>query len=345
MSAPLPDLMPPDDPLAELLRCPTPLFDTTLDQLRTLIVVQSTGSALQAARLLGREQSSVQKQLDTLNRNFQSLCGETLVGKRGRGQDFVFTGTGEVIAEGARSMLARAVEDVSESRRRIGRTLTVGTTEFTLWILSRAWESLADEFDSRGIEFRIAHVRTKDFWSRLDGGQVDVLCGSVVIPVGGDTTHAKYDVIEWRRGSPVVLTNLSDSELPGSAVPTSALDELPLVVPMSGLIADFLVHWYGPSFAERVNIVAEIEDLQYGIALLRSGLARGCMIVTRTLAEHAARDTGLRVVELEHDLRPRVEMVSAVFARKGERERYKPDHPLNLLWEALRREAAETGTA
>ena len=66
------------------------LLDTTFDQLRTLLVVAETGSALQAARILGREQSSVQKQLDTLNRNFQQMCGELLVLRQGRGQPFLF---------------------------------------------------------------------------------------------------------------------------------------------------------------------------------------------------------------------------------------------------------------
>ncbi|WP_431898446.1 LysR family transcriptional regulator [Nonomuraea sp. bgisy101] len=346
MSAPLPELVPPADPMAELLSCPPALLDTTLDQLRTLIVVRRTGSALQAARLLGREQSSVQKQLDTLNRNFQSLCGEVLVSKRGRGKDFVFTPTGEILVEGARAVLARSMDDLHESRRRIGKTLTVGTTEFTLWILARAWETLADEFARRGVEFRLVHVRTRDFWSRLDEGQVDLLCGSVVTPVGDHASHGKYDSIEWRRGSPVLLTNLPEADLPGDAVATSALGGLPLIVPVSGLIADFLARWFGPAFRDRLNIVAEIEDLQYGVALLRARLAKGCMIVTRTLgrrAVEAADGTALRVVELTHDVEPKLEMVSAVFTRKGERERYGPDHPLNLLWEALGREAAETG--
>lgn len=347
MSAPLPELVPPTDAITELLNCPPALLDTTLDQFRTLIVVRQTGSALQAARLLGREQSSIQKQLDTLNRYFQSLCGEILVSKRGRGKDFVFTPTGELVVEGARDMLARWMDDLGECRRRIGRTLTVGTTEFTLWILNRAWETLADEFARRGVEFRLVHVRTRDFWSRLDEGQVDLLCGSVVTPVGDRARHDKYDVIEWRRGSPVLLTNLPEADLPGASVATGALEKLPLIVPVSGLIADFLVRWFGPAFRDRLNIAAEIEDLQYGVALLRSRLARGCMIVTRTLGrravEGAAEGTALRVVELTHDVEPKLEMVSAVFTRKGERERYGPDHPLNLLWEALRREAAETG--
>ncbi|MFI6531554.1 LysR family transcriptional regulator [Nonomuraea sp. NPDC050547] len=343
MSAPLPELVPPDEPLALLLSCPPALLDTSLDQLRTLAVVRRTGSALQAARLLGREQSSVQKQLDSLNRTYRELCGEVLVSKRGRGKDFAFTPTGESLVERAQEVLAELMGDVHAGRRRIGTTLTAGTTEFTLWILSRAWERVAAEFTRRGVEFRLVHVRTKDFWPRLDEGRVDLLCGSVVTPVGAPAAHDAYDVLEWRRGSPVLLTNLPYEDLPGPSAPVSALAKLPLVVPGSGLIADFLTRWFGPAFRERLTIAAEIEDVQYGLALLRSRLARGCMIVTRTLARRVAEGGPLRVVDLVHDVEPKVEMVSAVFTRKGERERYAPDHPLNLLWEALREETAETG--
>jgi hypothetical protein len=50
--------------LASLLGAPAEMLDVTLDQLRTLAVVHVTGSAQRAARVLGREQSSVQKQLE-----------------------------------------------------------------------------------------------------------------------------------------------------------------------------------------------------------------------------------------------------------------------------------------
>ncbi|MFE3935254.1 hypothetical protein ACFXPJ_16080, partial [Streptomyces goshikiensis] len=88
----------------DLLACSPDLLDLTWDQMRTLVVVHEEGPALAAARLLGREQSSVQKQLDILNRNFQALTGELVVVKQGRGRDLLFTPTGlEVAAElGAR---------------------------------------------------------------------------------------------------------------------------------------------------------------------------------------------------------------------------------------------------
>lgn len=342
--------MPPDPPKhlptgppAEPMDCPPELLDVTLDQLRTLLAVRLHGSALRAARALGREQSSVQKQLDTLNRGFQALCGETLVIKQGRGRDFRFTVTGEAIVERARQTLGDWLTDIHASRRRLGGSLTVGTTEFALRILSRAWESLAEEFDRRGVDFRIVHVRTKDIWARLEAGDVDLLCGSVVMAAGdapGEGAHGSYDVLEWRRGSPVVLTNLPEGEGPGPVVAASELGGLPLIVPSAGLVADFLTRWYGTGFRHRMNVVADIEDLHYGLALMRYGMISGCMIVTGTIATRALQGDlpgggGLRAAEIVPDLEPKLEMVAGVFARAGERARYAPDHPLNLLWEAL----------
>src|SRR5262249_7512947 len=126
------------------LMCETALLDTTMDQLRTLIAVHETGSALSAARLLGREQSSVQKQLDTLNRNLGSLAGEALVVKQGRGRKVLFTDAGRTLVSLARETLTQWVDGVEEARRRLGGALSVGSTRYTLGYLLAALEPLSD---------------------------------------------------------------------------------------------------------------------------------------------------------------------------------------------------------
>lgn len=120
--------LPSGDGRSRLLQISAPLLDTTMDQLRTLLVVYEEGTALGAARVLGREQSSVQKQLDTLNRNFRRLCGEALVLKQGRGKKVLFTGSGLAFVETARRTLGDWLDGIDESRRLLGETLTVGTT-------------------------------------------------------------------------------------------------------------------------------------------------------------------------------------------------------------------------
>lgn len=328
---------------SRLLQSPLALMDTTMDQLRTLIVVHETGTALGAARVLGREQSSVQKQLDTMNRNFRDLCGEPLVLKQGRGKDVLFTGTGEALVELARGTLGDWLEGIHESRRRLGKTLMVGTTRFTLGYLAGAGERVAEEFERRGIELKVGHVRTRDVLGKLRAKDVDLVCGSVVTSPQGngvDNELDAFDVMEWRRSGVSLLTNLPHSRLPGPTVTSSELRTLPLVVSASGLMAGVLHTWFGADYRNKLHIAAEIDTVTYGFELLRSGLLRGCMLVTKGVAEAAgdprvAYGRGMRAVELVNDTGPRLEVLLGAFTRRGERAHYEASHPLNLLWDAL----------
>ncbi|MEU4740211.1 LysR family transcriptional regulator [Actinosynnema sp. NPDC023658] len=338
-------LLPAGNQLSRLLQTSPLLLDTTLDQLRTLIAVYETRSALRAARVLGREQSSVQKQIDTLNRNFKSLCGEPLVVKQGRGKDVLITPTGEALVELARTTLTEWLDSIHECRRKLGTTLTVGTTRFMLDALAKAWDHVADDFRRRDVELKVVHIRTKDIWTSLESKEVDIVCGSVVTHSGRNSGFEDFDVIEWRRGGLALLTNMPESKL-GASVGTGELPGLPLVVPGDGLIAEFLRGWFGADYRNELDIAAEIDEIQYGMSLLRSGLVEGCMIVTSGLGVVAANNelregSGLRVVELKNDRKPQLERLVGVFARKEERAKFPADHPLNLLWAAFQREVSD----
>jgi len=336
-------VLPTSTSLHRLLNMPGALLDTTMDQLRTLLTVHETRSALRAARALGREQSSVQKQLDTLNRNFKQLCGEPLVVKQGRGKDVLFTPTGESLVELARETLAEWLDGIHECRRKLGTTVTVGTTRYMLDTLAKAWHHVSDEFRERDVDLKVVHIRTKDIWTKLENKEVDVVCGSVVTHAGHTGHLDEFDVIEWRRGGLALLTNLPEKKL-GDSAGVGELPRLPLVVPGDGLIAEFLRGWFGPDYRNELDIAAEIDEIQYGMSLLSSGLVQGCMIVTSGLGVVTANQepregNGLRVVELKNDREPVLERLVGVFARKEERARFPADHPLNLLWAAFQAEA------
>lgn len=330
---------------ADLISCSPDLLDLTWDQLRTLIVVREAGTALAAARVLGREQSSVQKQLDILNRNFQSLTGELLVVKQGRGRDFLFTPTGLEVVERARATFADWLQGIADSRRRLGSTLTVGTTEFTLGFLGRVWERVAPQLLEREVELKVVHVRTRDFWKRLDSNQVDLLCGGLAADAAAERVAPEYDFLEWHREGLALLTNLPVRELAAKTVGVDRLRSLPLVIPSRGVITDFVERWYGPDFRSQLQITAEIDDIYYGLALLRSRMTYGCMLCARSIGEAAVdgrlpTSEGFRLIDIADDFDPMLQLVSGVFARKGEREMYDVSHPLNVLWDAFRDEAA-----
>jgi DNA-binding transcriptional LysR family regulator len=325
------------------------LLETTFDQLRTLVLVAETGSALSAARALGREQSSVQKQLDTLNRSFQQMCGEQLVIKQGRGKQFLFTPSGWQFVELARTTLTGWQASINGARRRLGQTVSVGTTEFTVDFLSRVWQRVSDEFQSREIELKIVHVRTKDTFTRLDAKEVDLMCGGFASAAGSLEVPDQYDFLEWHREGLALLTNLPRRELAVNAVGREKLPSVPLVIPSSGVIADFLSRWYGGGFRNKLTIVATIDDIYYGLALLRSGMVYGCMIVSKGIGQAVVEGRlpggpDFRLVAFAEDFDPMLELVTGVFGREGEREQYAPAHPLNLLWNAFDEEV-QAGTA
>lgn len=316
------------------------LMHTTMDQLRTLVAVKESGTALGAARVLGREQSSVQKQLDTLNRNFEALCGEPLLVKQGRGRDVVFTGTGEALVTLARQTLGEWLDQIEECRRRLGGTLVVGTTRFTLGYFTRAGEQVADRFQALGVKLKVEHIRTRDLLDSLRGKQTDLVCGSVVSGPGRDGGLAGFDIMEWRRSGLSLLTNLPAHQLPGSTVGNSALRRLPLVMSDSGLITGFLHGWFGTDYDRELTTVARIDTVTYGLELLSSALVTGCMLVTRGIAEAVSdgvltEGRGLRVLEVVTDAGPELEVLVGAFTRVGELAGCGPDHPLALLWGAL----------
>jgi DNA-binding transcriptional LysR family regulator len=336
--------------IGALEQVPAQLLDLTLDQLRTLLAIHQAGSPLQAARLLGREHSSVRKQLDTLNRAFQQLCGEVLAVKQGRGRDYLFTPTGEAAIAIAQRALADWLAGITDRRRRLGATVTVATTEFTIDFLSQVWPTVADEFARRGVELNIVHVRTRDFWSQLDAKNVDLVCGSIAAPTNSAPVTDDYDVIEWQRENLALVTNLSTRELPPAPVSQGQFPNIPLLAPTAGLIADFLARWYGADYRDRLRLIANIDNIYYGLALLRSRLVHGAMLTTQAAGQAATEGRlpsgeGLRMVPLTDDYRPALQIMAGVFARKDERENYHAEHPLNLLWNAFEERAGSASHA
>lgn len=311
------------------------------------VSVQQTGSPLHAARLLGREHSSVRKQVDALNRTFQQVCGEALVVKQGRGEDYLFTPTGDAMAQIASDTFANWLAGITERRRRLGATITVATTEFTVDFLAQVWPAVAAEFTRREIELRIVHVRTRDFQAQLDAKDVDLVCGSIPAPPESGADLGACDIIEWHRENLALVTNLPDRALPVSAVSQDRLPDIPLLAPSTGLIAEFLRRWYGPGFRSQLHIAAEIDSIYYGLAILRTGLIHGAMICAQNAAQAAieGRLPGgpcLRVVPLSTGYHPPLQILAGIFARQGERQLHGAEHPFSLLWDAF---SAQAGNA
>ena len=183
-------------------------------------------------------------------------------------------------------------------------------------------------------------MRTRDFRAQLDAKDVNLVCGSIPATPGPDPALGAYDVIEWHRENLALVTNLPERELPVSAVSQERLPTIPLLAPAAGLIADFLRRWYGPGYRSQLHVVAEVDSIYYGLAVMRTGLVRGAMICAEAAAQavidgRLPGGRGIRVVPLTSDYDPPLQLLAGIFARKGERELYDAAHPLNLLWNAF----------
>lgn len=137
-------------------------------------------------------------------------------------------------------------------------------------------------------------------------------------------------------GSVVVWTGMARS----SRALATSWAVVDLLAPSAGLIAEFLRRWYGPDFATRLRIVAEVDSIYYGLALLRSQLVHGALICARAAADAAVEERlpggpGLRLISLADDYDPPLQLLAGIFARKAERQLYDDTHPLNLLWDAF----------
>lgn len=204
------------------------------------------------------------------------------------------------------------------------------------------WPTLREDFERRDIHLNIEHVRTRDLWRKLDAKKVDMVCGSFAAQPGRPP-ELDYDFLEWHRERVALLTNLTTRELPDTPVTFARLPSLPLLAPTAGLLAQFLSRWYGPDYRGTLDVIADIDSLNYGLNLLNTELLHGCMLTTERVADAVLEGRlpgrGLRKIDLADDYDPALEIVTGIFARKGERDRYAADHPLNLLWEAFAAES------
>jgi hypothetical protein len=212
--------------------------------------------------------------------------------------------------------------------------------------VGRAWQRVCEQFAAREIELNVVHVRTKDSFARLDGKEIDLLCGGFASVAGADDIPGDYEFLQWRREGLVLLTNLPKRELPVPAVTVDRLPSVPLIVPaVGGVIVDFLRRWYGSDFRSRLTIVATIDDVYYGLELMRSRMVYGCMLTSVSIAQAVLEGRlpggpGLRLVGLGPDFNPTMELVTGTFARRAERAVFGQSHPLNMLWQAFADEVA-----
>jgi len=326
--------------MSKLQNLPNAMLSLTLDQLRTLVLIHQTGSPRKAALILGRDQSSVIKQLDSLNEYFEQLCGEPLATKRNRGEDYALTKTCDLVSELSQQMLSSWDEHFENRRQEVGQSLVVAATTFTLGILGQIWDDVWPQIGKR-VELKVIHIRTKDFWAHLLDRRVDLVIGGLIAQRGQPPDTRDSDFLEWSREDICLLTNISQKELPSNTIDLRKFRQYPLILPEAGIVTDAIRKWYGEDYKKYLKLEPPGLDVSWIMQLLQLNIVEGFMVSTETVANLVG--SKLRRISFGPSFEP-LQIVSGLHGRKGERELYEKldkRHPIAIFWKVFAENAAK----
>jgi DNA-binding transcriptional LysR family regulator len=310
-----------------------PFVSVTVDQLRTFVAVHETGSARAAAiHVLKRDQSSVEKQLKTLDEHFWNFNKERLIIKpQGRGAELRFTRGGERVYQLARKVL----QEFSDTRTQFEKVyrLRIALTKFTIPLLAEVEDSISKRLRQHGRkpERELIHIRSELVQQCLEDPSLDFSLGGIVT---GQPIDSRLQFIPWKSENLLLLSNLP---LHCKAIQIAQLRSLglPLILPTTGVIKEFVTQALGG--AEGLNVVEWCNDLQFGLDLLRLRVHEACMICTEFIAAEARNRKDCDKTFYTYRISDcKLKMETGLFRRAGEDELYEPTHPVRIFWETFR---------
>jgi DNA-binding transcriptional LysR family regulator len=315
-----------------------PLLPMTIDQLSTFATVCDKQSPRQAALSIKRDQSSVEKQLQTMERNFEGFIDEKLIRKPDkRGGHTDLTRSGVRVLQLAAEIL-HAVSEAARDLRRLQTiyTIRIGLTAFMIPLITGIERQVSKRFDVAGVHLshELRDIRTDNIQATLrEDKRFDFCLGDLIsksdepAPVVED-----LDFAEWQREEFVLLSNY---RLGGPALKLEDFTDrrIPLILPTFGVIRRFVDT--SVEHPEALNIAQSCNDYHFGFDLLRQSMQNYCMICTPRVANHAKQVPGskrLHVYKLSGNKR---ELSVGLFRRKGECDNFAPSHPLRMFWDVF----------
>jgi DNA-binding transcriptional LysR family regulator len=314
------------------------LLPITIDQLSTFTTVCDKQSPRQAALSIRRDQSSVEKQLQTMERNFEGLIDEKLIRKPDkRGGQTDLTRSGARVLQLATEIL-QAVSEAARDLRRLQRiyTIRIGLTAFMIPLITGIERQVSKRFELAGVSLahELRHVRTDNIQSTLRADKRFDFCLGDLISKSDEPAPVSDDLefAEWQREEFVLLSNY---KLGGPALKLDDLTDrrIPLILPTFGVIRRFVDT--SVERPEALNIAQSCNDYHFGFDLLRQSMQDYCMICTPRVANHAKQVPGskrLHVYRLNGNKR---ELSVGLFRRKGECDNFVPSHPLRMFWDVF----------
>jgi DNA-binding transcriptional LysR family regulator len=314
-----------------------PFASITVDQLRTYVTVHETGSSRSAIKVLGRDQSSIDKQLKTLDEHFWDLSKQRLFVKPPeRGAELRFTRAGETVFHLAEKLL-RELSTTRTQLEKVNR-LRIAMLGFLAPLFAKLDRPIAERFRQcgRNPERELIHVSATNIQTCLHDPTIDFALGGVI---SSQRIDEHLEFVRWKTEEFVLLSNFPIDAPP---VPIHQLRSLnlPLILNDFGVIKEFVKATLGGDYG--LNIVERCTDLQFSLDLLRLRMHQACTILMAHIAEEAIRQQGtnkvLSIYPLSgFDLRYHV----GLFRRAGEEHLYEATHPIRLFWDTFKSMAAK----
>ncbi len=315
-----------------------PFVSVTVDQLRTFVAVYETGSTRAAAlRILKRDQSSVEKQLKTLEEHFWNFNKERLIIKpSARGAELRFTRGGERVYELAQRILGE-FRSTRTQMEKIYR-LRIAITKYTIPLLAEIddpiWKRLKQL--GRQPEQELIHIGSDQIQACLEDPTMDFALGGIIT---GHPIQRGIEFIRWSTESFVLVSNVL---LGGSKIDVKQLrsSSLPLILRTDGVMKEFIARTLGST--EGLNVVEWCNDLQFGLDLLRLRVREGCMICSELIATEALKHIESQgVLHMYHFEGCDLFHERGLFRRAGTDELYEPTHPVRIFWDTFKELAAK----
>jgi hypothetical protein len=310
----------------------------TVNQMITLVDLYRIGYLNEVAKQRNRDLSSILKQINTLNDTFKDICGEYLVDtEMGRGKLVNFTNTGEEVVGLANKFLNEASDTIDKRRRNVGKKLTAASTTGMLSIIAMLWPKWIDK--ARGaFELHLQQIRTYDVRKYLLSGKVDLVFSGLINHSSIKQEYEEFEFLNWTEGRNIVLLT-NHTELPSDPVKLGDISngKIKMILPNSGIISDFTRIVFKEDIG-RINTVALIDDLGFGLGLLNQCIYKAGMFAIEALADNVIKQQnelgGTRLYKFHIRGLEDYSISDGIFRKKGA-EKFSSNHPINICWEII----------
>jgi DNA-binding transcriptional LysR family regulator len=329
----------------ELRRSIEPLLSLTLDQLSTFSAICERESIRQTALAIGRDQSSVEKQLQTMERNFERVTNEKLVLRsEKRGTKIHLTRSGTSVRELAQDVLLLAMDTATHLRKlQQNYTIRIGLGTWMLPFLIAIQEQIAKTFEHSGVKLipDLQHFQPSDIQTILQRDKCLDFCMAIVMAKAGEPAVMQdgLEFAEWRRDELVLLSNW---KVPGGTLAVSDLTKkrIPLIMPKSGIVPEFVSHLVDD--LQALNVVQYCNDGNFALDLLRLGPQDCGIVCGEYVVKHAkSLPPGKNLYETRFK-GSKIQLCIGLMQREGASRGYPESHPVRMFWDTFVELASRT---